>query len=126
MAEETPGSDGDRIESPEQWVQANPLVSIFGDHAKTRLVAALLAQYPEPINVSNLVEQAGLGDRHSWYRWKDDLLATGLVVVDEKATEQAGAATLYRLAHPEEDQRTEWLQKLQNWTSTFERDGSRP
>lgn len=102
-------TDDDRtlVSDYEKVVKTSSLVTLFGDHAKARILRALLANYPKPLNPSRLVESAGLDSRTSWYNHRDDLLATGLVVEDGNA----GNSPLYSL--PADDERVEALQILQ-------------
>lgn len=85
----------------EQIVQESPLVVAVGDHAKARMLLALLDAAPRGLNVSSIIESAGLASRNVWYNHKDDLLDAGLVEVDEEASANAGPATIYRIADTE-------------------------
>ena len=87
-----------------------PLHVLLGDHAKTRILRALLASHPRPLNPVSIVESAGLGSRTSWYDHRDDLLATGLVVEEGNA----GNSPLYGLA--EDDERVRALRALNDLT----------
>ena len=87
-----------------------PLHVLLGDHAKTRILRALLASRPRPLNPASIVESAGLGSRTSWYDHRDDLLATGLVVEEGNA----GTSPLYGLA--EDDDRVRALRALNDLT----------
>lgn len=103
---------GETIDSIEGTIQGDPLIVLFGDHAKARMVMALLDAHPRPLNPSDIVENAGLGSRQTWYDYRDDLEATGLV----RETGTAGNSPLYGL--DEEDDRVEWLEKLRNFTGS--------
>lgn len=100
---------GETFENYADVLREDPLVYLFGDHAKTRLLIALL-QAPEPLSPSQIVEQADLESRTSWYRNKDDLLATGLV----EQVDKVGNSPRFDLAV--EDDRVEWLEKLRDFT----------
>lgn len=103
---------GDVAETPEEVVQGDPLIVLFGDSSKTRMVMALLDSHPRPLNPSDIVENAALGSRQTWYDNKDDLLATGLI----EETGTAGNSPLYGLV--EDDERIEWLEKLRDFTGS--------
>jgi hypothetical protein len=109
------------VDNVEDLIEQEPLVMLFGDHARVRIVMALLDAYPQAINPASIVDQANVS-RQSWYRNKDDLLATGLI----KEVGQAGNSPLYALVDIDEDRRVEWLQKLRDWTASFRRDDRRP
>lgn len=94
----------------EAVLSTSPLHVLLGDHAKTRILRALLASHPRPLNPASIVESAGLGSRTSWYNHRDDLLATGLVVEEGNA----GNSPLYGLA--EEDERVRALRALNDRT----------
>lgn len=111
----------DLIDNVEDLIEQDPLVSIFGDHPRTRILMALLDEYPRSMNPSNIVEKASIS-RQSWYRHHEELLETGLI---EKVGE-AGNSPLYATVDIEEDKRIEWLQKLRDWTGAYERSGRRP
>lgn len=120
------GSDGDStddgtpevVDNVEDLIEQDPLIKMFGDHARARILMALLDAYPQPMNPTAIVEQAKVS-RQTWYRHKDDLLETG--IIQEAA--KAGNSPLYSLADPDEDPRIEWLQKLRDWTATHQREG---
>lgn len=96
-----------------------PLLVLLGDHAKTRILRALLASYPRPLNPATIVESAGLGSRTSWYDHREDLLATGLVIQDGNA----GNSPLYRLA--DDDERVRALRVLNDRTGAALRETRR-
>lgn len=108
-------NDVDIITDLKDLTEQSPFLDLFGTEAKARILHVLLAT-PEPLNPSRIVDRAGLGDRHSWYDNKDDLLATGLVV----QTGNAGNSPLYALA--EDDPRIEALEKLHDFTAAALRD----
>jgi hypothetical protein len=94
-------------------IKESPLCILFGDHAKTRMLTALADAYPQRLTGTDIVENAGLGSRQSWYDHKADLLATDIVIEDGSA----GNSPLYRLAEPtDDDPRTEWLLNLRDVT----------
>lgn len=109
------------VENVEDLIEQDPLIMLFGDHARARILMALLDAYPQPMNPTAIVEQAQVS-RQSWYRHKDQLLQTGMV----KEAAKAGNSPLYSLADPDDDPRVEWLQKLRDWTGAFRRDGRLP
>jgi len=94
----------------EEVLESSSLHVLLGDHAKTRILRALLASHPHPLNPASIVESAGLGSRTSWYDHRDDLLATGLVVEEGNA----GNSPLYGLA--EGDERVRALRALSDLT----------
>lgn len=71
----------------------DPLTTLFGNHAKVRLIIELFDSN-EPKSVPKLVDDAGLDSRTSWYRQKDDLLASGIV----EEVEKVGNSPRYELA----------------------------
>lgn len=101
--------DVDIITDIEQLTANSPLVTLFGNHAKTRILHVLLAA-AEPLNPSRICERAGFGSAHSWYSHKDDLLATGLV----EQVGNAGNSPLYALV--EDDPRVQALDKIHDLT----------
>lgn len=118
MAPDGSTVDGGRIaETVAETVENDPLVLLFGDHAKARMLMALLDAHPRPLNPSDIVENAALGSRQSWYNHKDDLLATGLVV----ETGSAGNSPLFGLA---EDERVQWLTSIRSATARSLREES--
>jgi len=110
-AENEPTDDnGDVVTDVSQLTAESPLVTLFGTHAKTRILHVLL-DAGEPLNPSRICDRAGFGSAHSWYSHKDDLLATGLV----EQTGTAGNSPLFALA--EDDPRVEALHKLFDLTN---------
>lgn len=103
----------------EEVLSSSPLHVLLGDHAKTRIVRALLASHPRPLNPASITESAGLGSRTSWYDHRDDLLASGLVVEQGNA----GNSPLYGLA--EDDERVGALRVLNDLTGAALREGRR-
>jgi hypothetical protein len=109
------------IDNPEDLIERDPLIMLFGDHPRARIVMALLDAYPQPMNPSSIVEKARIS-RQSWYRHRDQLVKTGLI----KEVGQAGNSPLYALVNRDEDRRVEWLQKLRDWTAVYQREGRKP
>jgi len=109
------------IDNPEDLIENEPLVSLFGDHARTRILMALLDAYPKPMNPTAIVEKANIS-RQSWYRHHEGLLDAGIM---EKVG-NAGNSPLYALVDDDDDARVEWLQKLRDWTGAYQRSGHRP
>lgn len=104
------------IEDVSELVERSPLVQIFGDHAKARMIDVLLATHPQPLNPTEIVDRAGLGSRQSFYDYRDDLLESGFV-------EQRGAAgnsPLYGL--PEDDERVALLQEFYDRSAAYLRE----
>ena len=93
-----------------QLTADSPLVTLFGNHAKTRILHVLLAA-PEPLNPTRICDRAGFGSAHSWYSHKDDLIATGLV----EQVGNAGNSPLFALA--KDDPRVEALRKVYELTN---------
>ena len=106
----------------EDLIQEDPLVKLVGDHPKTRMLISLL-DAAGGLNKSSLAESANV-DRTTVYRHLDDLLATGIVVEDEAASEQAGQTTIYTIADHTDEQRVEWLGKLRDFTAKHLREQS--
>ena len=104
------------IETVEESIQTDPLAVLVGDHPRARILIALLDAYPNGLNPTSITENASIGARSTVYNHLDDLQATGMVVEDEQASEQAGASTIYKLADRDAEKRTEWLQKLRDFT----------
>lgn len=102
-------TDADAIETA---IREDPLVETFGDTPKTRILAVLLDAAPRGLNPTSIVENAALG-RTTWYNVKEELLASGLLEVDEQATEQAGNSTIYRLADSEQAERLDKFRDFQ-------------
>ncbi len=102
-------------ETLEESAKTDPLGVLVGDHPKARILIALLDAHPHGLNPSSLGDSAAIS-RQTVYNHLDDLEATGLVVEDEQASEQAGNSTVYKLADPETDERAAWLGKLRDFT----------
>lgn len=113
----TPGDNAGRtIETVEQAIEDDPLALLVGDHPRARILIALLDAYPRGLNPTSITDSAGLGARSTVYNHLETLQATGLVVEDEQASEQAGNSTVYKLADRDADERTEWLGRLRDFT----------
>lgn len=128
-ADEQPAESADveTITSESELLRQNPLVRLYGDSARVRILAVLMGA-PHPLNVSTIVEKADTG-RRTWYNHVDELLATGIVEeVDPEGTDLPvdKGSTLYTIPEPETDQRVEWMQKTADWTGAYLRDGERP
>lgn len=111
----------DPIDNVEELIENDPLVMLFGDHPRTRILMAMLDAYPQPMNPSSIVDRANVS-RQSWYRHQETLLETGLI----RQVAKAGNSPLYALVDREDDIRIEWLQKLRDWTAVYTREGRRP
>lgn len=107
---ESPPQSSKTATSVADVVENHPLVQLVGDHARARILVALYTA-AEPLNPHRIVERAGLGSNSTWYRNKDELLETGLVV----QSGNAGNAPLYRLA--KDDPRVDALDVLVERTS---------
>jgi len=113
MTQNPNSTDSETTTTQEEMIADSPLAVLFGDHAKTRMLIALADAYPQPLTAADVVDNAGLGSRQSWYDYRDDLLNTGLVV----QTGKAGNSPLYSLAEPTDgDPRTDWLRNLRDAT----------
>lgn len=112
--------DGDddvpTIETLEEAIQISPLVRVFGDHPRTRFLDVLLEAHPRPLSVTAICEHANVNSRQTWYNHVDELKATGMVV---EISEPGERAVRYTVPDPSDDQRTEWLEKLQDWTAAY-------
>jgi len=118
---ETAAAEDDVVDTPSEVIDHDPLVQLFGSHAKTKILVVLTTA-ERPLGISTICERAGFGDRHSWYDYEDELLATGLV---EEAGRE-GNSRLFALVDADEDERTEWLEKLRDWTGAYCRASRRP
>lgn len=107
----------DTLDHVEDLIERDPLIMLFGDHARARIVMAMLDSHPYPQNPASIVEQAQIS-RQSWYRHKEPLIETGLI----KQVSKAGNSPMYAIPSDEEDKRVEWLQKLRDWTGAYMRD----
>jgi hypothetical protein len=117
-----PGDESpELIDNAEDLIENDPLVMLFGDHPRTRILMAMLDAYPQSMNPSSIVDRANIS-RQSWYRHQESLLETGLI----KQVGNAGNSPLYALVGLEDDPRIEWLQKLRDWTAVYTREGRRP
>lgn len=118
--EATDVPDGVRIiEDQEDLIRQDPLIRLFGTHAKTRILMTLL-QAPDPLNPSRICEVANIHS-DTWYEHRDDLLGTGIIV----QSGMAGNSPLYKLVEADEDKRAGWLSKLSDWTAAYVRDETR-
>lgn len=97
----------------EEITDDHPLVTALGDHSKTRFLAALLTNHPEPLNISELTTAAGLNDRHAWYNAADDLERSGLI----QYADTPGADTDVKLTDPATTPATRALQELADHTN---------
>ena len=95
----------------EEIIESSPLIQVFGDHPRARIIRALLYEHPNPLNPSSIIDAAGLGARSSWYDHKETLLETGLVVERWRA----GNSTLYGLPLAD-DGRVEAIKRLNELT----------
>lgn len=123
MPENQPAPDDEdaptAITDPEELLKRNPLLRLFDDGPRARILAILL-DAERPLNPTSITERAHIGER-SWYNHKDALIETG--IVDEVG--QAGNSPLYAVPDIEDDNRVEWLQKLEDWTGAYLRSGKR-
>lgn len=110
--------DVNTLESVEEGRQNNPLVRLFGDHSKARILSVLLSA-DEPLNPSRITECASMS-HGSWYNVKDELLESGLVI----QTGHAGNSPLY--AVPDDDPRVDALRLVEDLTGAAFRDGEVP
>jgi len=118
---EEPPEDAGQLATHEDIIANEPLVRIFGDHPRTRVIVALLYAYPRSLNPTAIIERANIA-RKTWYNHRDELLETGLVV----EAGHAGNSPLYALVDPEDDLRARWLQQLEDHTLLYLQDGRRP
>lgn len=117
---EPTNDDVDVITSSEELLQQRPLLQIFDDGPRARILAVLL-DAERPLNPTAIVDRAEIGER-SWYNHKDALLEVGLV----EEVGQAGNSPLYAVVDVEDDRRVEWIEKVSDWTGAYLRDGTRP
>jgi len=74
------------------YAEGTPLTWVFGNHPKTKLIAALLSEIDRDINPSDMADLAGVS-RSAVYDHLDDLIACGLV----EETRTVGPSQMYQL-----------------------------
>lgn len=86
-------SDEDRAESEtEPYADDTPLTALFGTHAKTKILAALVSERDRDLNVSDIARLAGVV-RSTVYEHLDELLAIGVI----EETRTVGNGPMYQL-----------------------------
>lgn len=76
----------------EAYAEETLLLDVLGDHPKTRILSALLADHDHDLNPTDIARLAGL-ERSTVYNHIDDLLAYRLV----EQTRTVGNSTMYQL-----------------------------
>lgn len=79
-------------EPDEPYAEETPLTWLFGDHPESKLVAAILSERDQEINISDWARLAGVS-RSPLYNHLDSLLEHGVVELGQKD----GSSQLYRL-----------------------------
>lgn len=107
----------DTLDSVEEMIDRHPLVQLFGNSARAKVLAVLL-DAQKPLNPDTIQKRAGI-NHQTWYNVRDGrgddpgLLDTGLV----QEVDQIGNSPLYAVPDPQDDLRTEWLQDTRDWTA---------
>ena len=74
------------------FAEGTPLVELFDQHGRTKLISVFVDERQNDLNVSELVRQAGMA-RSTVYDHLDDLVELGIV----KETRETGPSTRYQL-----------------------------
>lgn len=77
---------------PDTYADETPLVKIFGDHPKARIISALLSEKEYDINISDLARLSG-ASRSSIYDHIDELIEMNIV----KKTRKSGNSQMYAI-----------------------------
>lgn len=85
-----------RAEAEEAYADDTPLLELFGDNARTRMISALVGNQQRDLSASELARQAGIA-RPTVYDHIDELVAIGAAEV-ARETKQGKR---YRLADGE-------------------------
>lgn len=104
----------------EEIMTRDPLIQLFGDNARSRIVAVLV-DAEQPLNPTAITHRAAIS-RETFYRHRDELEDTGLLV----KVGHAGNSPLFAVPDADDDLRTEWLEELRDWTQSYRFDGTRP
>jgi hypothetical protein len=112
-------ADGDDV--PDDYdpllIDYDPLLALFGDSPKTRIIAALL-KADSPMNPTEIVRNAGLNSRTTFYNHRDDLVELGVI----GEVEHVGNMTRYGLFPGDGDDRGKLLAKMWGQTAAEYRD----
>lgn len=81
-----------RADADSTYADGTVLTAALGNHAKVKILAALLSEADRDLNVTDVARLAGV-DRSTFYEHVDDLLAFGLV----ERTREVGPSTMYQL-----------------------------
>ena len=111
------GGDDDVAQSREDLIDSHPLLSVFGDTARPRIIATLLTAH-EPLNPDRIVERSGVSTA-TFYNHIDGLLASGIV----EQTGNAGNSPLYDIV---EDDREAALNVISSKTGIDEAEDNDP
>lgn len=87
--EEMHGGEGAEAEA---FAENTPLTVVFGDSARTKIVAALLSEHGRDLNVTDIAKLAGVA-RTTVYDHIDDLRRLNLVV----KTREVGGGPMYEI-----------------------------
>lgn len=106
---ESTDAEAQKAKDGEDIVQRSGLIALVGDHAKARIINALLDSYGA-LNPASIADKANI-DPSTWYDHVDDLTETGLI---EKAG-NAGNSPLYQI--DPSDPRADALSKVRDLTA---------
>ena len=89
----------------EAFAEGTPLVELFGQPGRTKLISVFVDERDNDLNVSELARQAGVA-RSTVYDHLDDLVELGII----EETRETGPSTRYQL--DKEDEIAELLSRL--------------
>lgn len=101
-------TDMAQAETTEAFADGTPLVELFGDGARARMLAVFVDERSRDLNVSEIARQAGIA-RSTVYDHLDSLEDIGVIV----HTRKTGASDRYQLA---ENEIGDYLYKLEGVT----------
>jgi DNA-binding transcriptional ArsR family regulator len=76
----------------EPYAENTVLTDVLGNHAKVKMIVALLSECDQDLNATELARLAGI-DRSTFYEHIDDLLAYGIV----EETRQVANSQMYQI-----------------------------
>jgi DNA-binding transcriptional ArsR family regulator len=79
-------------QTDEAMAEDTVLTDVLGNHAKVKMLVALLGESDQDLNATELARLAGI-DRSTFYEHIDDLLAYGIV----EETRQVANSQMYKL-----------------------------
>lgn len=96
-------------EALEPYAEDTPLTYLFGNHAKVKVLSALISEEGHDLNLSDIARLAGVA-RSTVYDHLDDLVGLGVV----EHTRDVGRSSMYRL-DPDSDI-AEFVRRLEGLT----------